>query len=101
MRESNEEVLSGKRGLPFAAQSRRYPGGVPEQLLFPVEPFYFIQTPKQLWMIWKRDHMVRRVAFCGIHVISPQLLPKLTEDGAFSIIDSYLRLVSQEGSILV
>src|SRR5262245_19379902 len=39
MRESNEEVLSGKRGLPFSAQSRCYPGGVPGQLLFPAEPF--------------------------------------------------------------
>ena len=32
------------------------------------------------------------LAFCGIHVISPLLLPLITEDGAFSIIDSYLRL---------
>ena len=40
------------------------------------------------------------LAFSGIHVISPQLLPKLTEDGAFSIIDSYLRLVSQDERIL-
>ena len=31
-------------------------------------------------------------AFSGIHVISPQLLELFTEDGAFSIIDSYLRL---------
>src|SRR5207245_8779110 len=40
------------------------------------------------------------LAFSGIHVISPQLLPKLTEDGAFSIIDSYLRLASQDERIL-
>ena len=33
MQESNEEVLSGKRGLPFVAQSTCYPGGVPGQLL--------------------------------------------------------------------
>jgi NDP-sugar pyrophosphorylase family protein len=31
-------------------------------------------------------------AFSGIHVISPRLLPMVTEDGAFSIITSYLRL---------
>ena len=31
-------------------------------------------------------------AFAGIHVISPRLLPLLTEDGAFSIITSDLRL---------
>jgi hypothetical protein len=64
---SNEEVLSGKRGLPFSAQSRCYPGGVPGQLLFPAEPFYLIQTPKQVWMIWQRDHMVRRVYLTDKH----------------------------------
>src|SRR5215813_13729002 len=67
MRASNEEVLSGKRGLPFAAQSRCYPGGVPGQLLFPAEPFYFIQTPKQVWMIWQRDHMIRRIYLTDKH----------------------------------
>ena len=34
------------------------------------------------------------LAFCGIHVISPRLLELLTEDGAFSIIDAYLRLAA-------
>jgi hypothetical protein len=61
MQESNDEVLSGKRGFPFAAQSTCHPGGVPGQLLIPAEPFYFIQTPKEVWMIWQRDHMVRRI----------------------------------------
>jgi NDP-sugar pyrophosphorylase family protein len=32
------------------------------------------------------------LAFSGIHVISPHLLPMLTEDGIFSIIAPYLRL---------
>jgi PAB1-binding protein PBP1 len=45
MQDSNDEVLSGKRGLGFTAQGSCYPGGVPGQLLFPAEPFYFIQTP--------------------------------------------------------
>jgi NDP-sugar pyrophosphorylase family protein len=35
------------------------------------------------------------LAFSGIHVISPQLFAKMTEDGAFSIIDAYLRLAAQ------
>jgi hypothetical protein len=61
MQESNDEVLSGKRGLPFQAQSTCHPGGVPGQLMIPAEPFYFIQTPKEVWMIWQRDHMVRRI----------------------------------------
>ena len=67
MQESNEEVLSGKRGLPFVAQSTCHPGGVPGQLLTPAEPFYFIQTPKEVWMIWQRDHMVRRIYLTDKH----------------------------------
>src|SRR4029453_2249039 len=35
MRISNEEVISGKRGLPFSAQASCYPGGVPGQRLSP------------------------------------------------------------------
>jgi hypothetical protein len=67
MQESNEEALSGKRGLPFSAQQSCYPGGVPEQLLTPAQPFYFIQTPRQLWMIWETDHMVRRIYMTDRH----------------------------------
>ena len=39
-------------------------------------------------------------AFSGIHVISPRLLPMLTEGGVFSIIDAYLRLAAQGEKIL-
>jgi NDP-sugar pyrophosphorylase family protein len=35
------------------------------------------------------------LAFSGVHVISQRLLGMMTEDGAFSIIDSYLRLAGQ------
>jgi hypothetical protein len=61
MRRSNEEVLAGQRGEPFAAQASCWPGGVPGQLLYPFEPLYFIQTPRDVWMIWQRDHMVRHI----------------------------------------
>jgi NDP-sugar pyrophosphorylase family protein len=40
------------------------------------------------------------LAFSGIHILSPRLLPMLTESGPFSIIDSYLRLSSQGQKIL-
>jgi NDP-sugar pyrophosphorylase family protein len=40
------------------------------------------------------------LAFSGIHIISPRLLPQLTETGPFSIIDSYLRLSCQGEKIL-
>ena len=67
MKASNEEALSGKRQVPFAAQARCYPGGVPGQLLYPAEPMYYIQTPKVVYMIWQRDHMVRRVFLTDKH----------------------------------
>jgi NDP-sugar pyrophosphorylase family protein len=40
------------------------------------------------------------LAFSGIHVISPRLLPLLTEEGIFSTIPSYLRLSAQGQKIL-
>jgi len=40
------------------------------------------------------------LAFSGIHILSPRLLPQLTETAPFSIIDSYLRLSSQGQKIL-
>ena len=43
---------------------------------------------------------LQALAFCGIHVISPRLLAMMTEEGAFSIIDCYLRLAGQGEKIL-
>jgi NDP-sugar pyrophosphorylase family protein len=40
------------------------------------------------------------LAFSGIHVISPRILTMLTEEGAFPIIASYLRLAYQGEKIL-
>jgi mannose-1-phosphate guanylyltransferase len=42
----------------------------------------------------------RQMAFAGIHVISPRLLPMIQEDGVFSIIDVYLRLAAQGEKIM-
>jgi mannose-1-phosphate guanylyltransferase len=39
------------------------------------------------------------LAFSGIHVISSRLLPMLTEDGIFSIVQSYLRLAGERERI--
>jgi hypothetical protein len=66
MQASNEEVLSGKIAIPFTSQSRCWPGGVPGQLLF-LEPVYFLQTPNEVWMIWQRDHFVRRIYLTDKH----------------------------------
>jgi hypothetical protein len=64
---TNDEILQGKRQVPFVAQSRCWPGGVPGQLIYPFEPLYFIQMPKEVWMIWQRDHMIRRIYLTGKH----------------------------------
>jgi len=59
MRKYNQDVLHGHRA--FSSQSRCWPGGTPGQLLFPAEPIYFIQTPKEVWIIWQRQQEVRRI----------------------------------------
>jgi hypothetical protein len=59
MRKYNQDVLNGHRA--FTAQARCWPGGTPGQLLFPAEPVYFIQTPKEVWIVWQRDQEVRRI----------------------------------------
>jgi NDP-sugar pyrophosphorylase family protein len=45
-------------------------------------------------------HSPLPLAFSGIHVISPRLLPMLSEEGIFSVIPSYLRLAAQGEKIL-
>jgi hypothetical protein len=64
---TNDEILQGTRQLPFVAQSRCWPGGVPGQLIYPFEPLYFIQTAHEIWMVWQRDHMVRRIFLTQTH----------------------------------
>jgi NDP-sugar pyrophosphorylase family protein len=43
---------------------------------------------------------LRALAFCGIHVLSRQIFPLLTEEGVFPIIPAYLRLAGQGEKIL-
>ncbi len=69
---TNDEILQGKRQVPFVAQSRCWPGGVPGQLIYPFEPLYFIQKLDEVWMIWQRDHMVRRVFLNREHSANPK-----------------------------
>jgi NDP-sugar pyrophosphorylase family protein len=40
------------------------------------------------------------LAFSGIHIISPQLLSLITEQGVFSIVATYLRLAAEGHRIL-
>jgi hypothetical protein len=70
MKKHNDAVLGGKRS--FVAQARCWPGNTPSQLLFPAEPVFFIQTPKEVWIIWQRDHHVRRVMLDRPHTANPK-----------------------------
>jgi NDP-sugar pyrophosphorylase family protein len=49
------------------------------------------QAPEVVWS----SRETRTLAFSGVHVISPRLLGRMTEDGVFSIINSYLRLAGE------
>jgi len=47
-----------------------------------------------------RSQPAHALAFSGIHIVSPRLLAMLSEEGAFSIITSYLRLAAKGEKIL-
>jgi len=53
----------------------------------------------QIIMACQPHGKTRDLAFCGVHILSPEILHKLTEEGVFSIVESYLRLAG-EGEIL-
>ncbi len=59
LRQVNERSLSGQ--VVSIPKERCWPVGVPAFLLLPATPVYFIQTPKQISMIWMQDHQVREV----------------------------------------
>jgi NDP-sugar pyrophosphorylase family protein len=48
----------------------------------------------------RSSERVQALAFCGVHVISPRFLTMMNEEGAFSIITSYLRLAGAGEKIL-
>ena len=59
MKKDNDEVLAGK--IAFTARSSCMPAGVPAFVTYPVRPVYFIQTPRQVVMIYSGDAQVRRI----------------------------------------
>jgi mannose-1-phosphate guanylyltransferase len=52
----------------------------------------FVRSSEQL--------LVQALAFSGVHVMSPRVFSMMSEEGAFSIITSYLRLAGQGENIL-
>jgi hypothetical protein len=56
-----DEILAGKKSA-FTAQSSCVPAGVPFYMGYGgPDPIVFLQTPKEVWMIWTEDNQVRRV----------------------------------------
>jgi hypothetical protein len=56
MKKDNDEVVAGK--IAFTARSSCMPAGVPAFVTYPVRPVYFIQTPRQVLMIYSGDAQV-------------------------------------------
>jgi hypothetical protein len=71
LRVANERALSGKPA--FTPKERCWPIGVPGWMLYPVRPVYFLQTPKEVTMIWEEDHMVRHIYLGARHSPNPKL----------------------------
>ena len=71
MKKANQDVLAGK--VAFTADARCFPSGVPSFLLFPANPVRFIQTPKEVLMIWQQDAQIRRVYLDRPHSAHPAL----------------------------
>ena len=71
LRKLNQRALT--ETMLWTPKERCWPIGVPGFLLYPVTPVYFLQTPKQVVMIWEEDHMVRHVYLTDQH--SPNVKP--------------------------
>ncbi len=59
MKRENDKALSG--GMPFSARASCLPMGVPAFIQNVVEPIHFMQTPKEVIMIFSGDAQVRHV----------------------------------------
>jgi len=69
MKKRNDRILAGRTG--FSRQASCWPIGTPGFLLYPVQPVYFVQTPKEVVMIWQADHMARHVYLNVPHSKNP------------------------------
>jgi hypothetical protein len=71
LRKVNQRALT--ETMLWTPKERCWPIGVPGWLVYPVRPLRFLQTPKQVVMIWEEDHMVRHVYLTDQH--SPNVKP--------------------------
>jgi hypothetical protein len=70
VRARNDAIRAGKPG--FTRQASCWPNGTPAFLLYPQQPVYFMQTPKEVVMIWQGDHQVRHVYMNIQHSVNPK-----------------------------
>jgi hypothetical protein len=71
MRRENDKVIAG--GIAYTPRSSCMPAGVPLFDMFPVaEPLYFVQTPKQVSIIFAGDAQVRRIYLDVPHSSDPK-----------------------------
>jgi hypothetical protein len=71
MKKDNDEVIAGK--VAFTPRSSCMPAGVPGFMAFGgPTPLYFVQTPKEVWMIFSGDHQVRRIYMDVAHSANPK-----------------------------
>ena len=72
MRKANEDVHAGK--VPFRPRERCYPAGVPGFVVYTLaEPYYFLQTAKQVTIVDQGGPEVRRIYLDVPH--SPKVTP--------------------------
>jgi len=70
MKTSNEAVLAGK--IAYTPRSSCRPAGVPAFMLFIVEPIFFVQSPREVLIIYSGDQQVRRVDLDVPHSANPK-----------------------------
>lgn len=69
LKKANADALAGK--AMFTREARCWPTGVPAMLLNPGRLF-FVQTPKEVWIIQEADHRVRHVLLDQQHSANPK-----------------------------
>ncbi len=69
LKKANAESLAGK--AMFTREARCWPTGVPAMLLNPGR-LYFVQTPREVWIIQEADHRVRHVLLDQPHSTDPK-----------------------------
>jgi hypothetical protein len=70
MKQANDIVLAG--GIGYTARSSCMPAGVPGFMMFVVEPIFFVQSPKEVLMIFQGDMQVRHIYLDVPHSEAPR-----------------------------